>query len=287
MNNLNYLWKQLNILYKLLAVNVAVFLIILLIKLISFLFAASSIADNIIRFFSLPADLLKILFKPWTIFTYMFLHQNFWHLFGNMLWLYFMGLLFVMFFGEKLLWRVYLLGGFFGGLLYVISFNLFPAFYGIKNFSVLLGASAAISAIVLAVAIYKPRQTIMLFAILPVPLWLIAGLYVIYDLSMLTVDNTGGHLSHIGGAIFGVWFAMKYKQGQDITKFLTKINFRRKPKMEVHINDFRPYDYDWNKKQKDIQKEIDRILDKISKKGYNSLTRKEKEFLKYHSRNYR
>ncbi len=287
MNNIISTWKRFNTLYKLLTVNVAVFLVIIIIKLFGFLFGNPSWADAVVRFLSLPSNLLKILIKPWTIITYMFLHEGFWHLFGNMLWLYFLGLLFVMAFGDKQLWRVYLLGGLSGALFYVLGFNIFPVFAPYRYNSILLGASAAVSAIVLAVTVYKPKQTVMLFGILAVPLWLIGALYVLYDLSMLTVENPGGHLSHLGGALFGVWYALKYRQGKDITLFLTKINFKhKKPKMKVHKNDYRPYDYEWNEKQHEIKQELDRILEKIARKGYKSLTRKEREFLKRHSRDY-
>ncbi len=286
MNNIKLTWKQMNVLYKLVAVNVAVFLVIAVIKLFAFLFGATGVADAVVRFFSLPAYPLKILIKPWTLFTYMFLHEGFWHVLANMLWLYFLGLLFVMTFGEKELWRVYLLGGLSGAIFFVLGYNIFPVFAPYRYMSILLGASAAVSAIVLAVAVYRPTQTVLLFGILPVPLWLIGALYVLYDLSMLTVDNPGGHLAHLGGALFGVWFAIKYKQGKDITLFLTRISLGRKPKMKVHKNDYRPFDYEWNEKQREIQQELDRILEKISRKGYKSLTRKEREFLKRHSRNY-
>ena len=286
MDGLRSTWSRLNVLYKLLAVNVAVFIVIAIIKLFAFLFGAPQLSTEVVRFFSLPSNLLKLLVKPWTIVTYMFLHEGFWHLFANMLWLYFMGILFVMTFGEKALWRVYLLGGLMGALFFVLAYNIFPVFAPERYGSVLLGASAAVSAIVLAVAVYRPTETVLVFGILPVPLWLIGALYVLYDISMLTVDNPGGHLSHLGGALFGVWFALKYKQGQDITLFLTKINFRRKQRMKVHKNDYRPQDYEWNERQNEIKQELDRILEKIARKGYNSLTRKEREFLKRHSRDF-
>ncbi len=286
MDNIKFTWKRMNVLYKLLTVNVAVFIVIAIIKLFAFLFGAQGAADAVVRFFSLPANPLKILIKPWTVVTYMFMHEGFWHLLANMLWLYFLGLMFVMSFGQKELWRVYLLGGLMGALFYVAGFNLFPVFAPYRYASVLLGASAAVSAIVLAVSVYKPTQIVMLFGILPVPLWLIGALYVLYDLSMLTVDNPGGHLSHLGGALFGVWFALKYKQGKDITLFLTNISFRRKGRMKVHKNDYRPQDYEWNERRHEIKQELDRILEKISRKGYNSLTRREREFLKRHSRDF-
>ncbi len=280
-------WRQLNVLYKLLVVNVAVFLTIILIKLITFLLGMPQVIQAVVRFFSLPAAPVKLLIKPWTLFTYMFLHEGFWHIFANMLWLYFLGLIFIQYFSEKQLWRVYLISGLIGGLFFFIAYNIFPVFWGVKNYAYLLGASAAVSGIVIAVAAYRPQETILIFGILPMPMWLLGVLYVLYDVSMLTVDNPGGHLAHLGGALFGLWFGLAYHKGKDITAFMDRLALRKKPRMRVHKNDYRPDDYEWNRSQREIEEELNRILDKISRKGYNSLTKKEREFLKRHSRDYR
>ncbi len=282
-------WRNLDTLYKLLIVNVAVFILLSVIKLFAFLLGTYYVLDIIVRFFSMPAAPLKLLLKLWTPFTYMFLHESFWHIFANMLWLYFMGLIFEMYFSGKKLWHVYVLGGLAGAALYFLAYNIFPAFWPVKANSYLMGASAAVSAIVLAVAVYKPQDTVYVFGIFRVPLWLIGALYVLYDLSMIPFDNPGGHIAHLGGAAAGFYFAWKYRQGRDITAWMENIRlpgFRKKPKMRVVKNDYRPKDYAWNKQQKDIREEIDRILDKISKYGYNSLTKKEREFLREHSRDY-
>ncbi len=288
--NLKYQWQHLNVLYKLIIVNVAVFLVIAVIELFAFLFRTFYVLDIIIRFFSLPASPIKLLLKPWTIFTYMFVHESFWHIFANMLWLYFMGLIFLMYFSEKHLWRVYVISGLAGAALYFLSYNIFPVFWPVKEQSVLLGASAAVSGIVLAVAAYKPNDSVYVFGILKVPLWLIGALYVLYDLSMLPIDNAGGHIAHLGGALYGLFFGLKFKQGQDISLWLSRLNFKssKRPRKKYRVvkNDFRPQDYQWNAQQQDIKKEIDRILDKISRHGYNSLTRKEREFLRQHSKDY-
>ncbi len=289
-NNLKYQWNQLNILLKLIVVNLAVYIVIVTIKLITFLFGSTFIINTIIEFLSFPAAPLKLLIKPWTIFTYMFVHESFWHIFGNLLWLYFMGLVALMYFSEKQFWRLYVLSGFAGALFFFLSYNIFPAFSLVKQNSYLLGASAAISGIVIAAAAYKPNDNIYLFGLFKVPLWIIGALYVLYDLSMLPVDsNAGGHLAHLGGAFYGLWFGLKFKQGKDITIWLSNIKlFKKKHKTHMRVvkNEFRPGDYEWNAKQQEIKKEFDRILEKIAKHGYNSLTRKEREFLKKHSKDY-
>ncbi len=289
-HNLKYQWQHLNVLYKLLVANVAVFLIIVVIELFAYLFRIFYVLDIIIRLFALPAAPLKLLLKPWTLFTYMFLHVNFWHIFGNLLWLYFMGIIFLMYFSEKQLWRVYVISGLAGAALYFLSYNIFPVFWPVKNQSILLGASAAVSGIVLAVSAYKPNDYVYVFGIFKVPLWLIGALYVLYDLSMLPLDNAGGHIAHLGGALYGLWFGLKFKKGQDVSLWLSKFNFKssksHRKKYRVVKNDFRPQDYQWNAQKQDIKKEIDRILDKISKHGYNSLTKKEREFLRQHSKDY-
>ncbi len=291
-HNLKYQWNQLNILLKLVVVNLAVYILIVTIKLISFLFGSTFIINTIIQLFSLPAAPLKLLLKPWTIFTYMFVHENFWHIFGNLLWLYFMGLVALMYFSEKQFWRLYVLSGFAGALFFFLSYNIFPIFSLVKEDSHLLGASAAISGIVIAACAYKPNDNIYLFGLFKVPLWIIGALYVLYDLSMLPVDNNaGGHLAHLGGALYGLWFGLKLKEGKDITTWLSNIKLnifkkRHKARMRVIKNEFRPGDYEWNAKQQEIKKEFDRILEKIAKHGYNSLSRKEREFLKKHSKDY-
>ena len=279
-------WKEQNNLAKLLIVNVAVFVVIVLLKAIFFLFGSPQIADAIVRFFSMPASLGKLLFKPWTPFTYMFLHEDFWHILGNMLWLFFLGQLFVMHISDRHVWRVYLLGGLAGALMFLVVYNIFPAFAQVRNFSVILGASAAVSAIVIAITVYKPKQIIYFFGVLAMPLWLLGALYVLFDLAMLPVDNSGGHIAHLGGALFGLWFALQYKKGKDITSFMDgwKNPFKKKSKMKVVKNSFRPGDYEYNESKHTIEEEIDRILEKISKHGYKSLTRKEREFLKKYSR---
>ena len=283
-------WKQLNMLYKLLLINIGVFLILILLKLILFLFGQGFIYNQIIGFLALPSSIHGFLTHFWTLITYMFLHESFMHILANMLWLYFMGILFLQYFNDRQMLNLYFLSGIVGGLLFILFYNVFPVFRPFRNSSILLGASAAISGIVIGICAYKPKQEVYLFGILRIPLWLIGVLYVLYDLAMISSSNPGGHISHLGGALVGLIFGIKAQHSVDITAWM---NFSRsKPKMKVHKHygnvrdDYRPKDYEWNKKQQDIKAEIDRILDKISRYGYNSLTRKEKEFLRQHTRDY-
>ena len=260
----------------------------ILLKFIFFLFGASSIADTIYFWFELPASLTKFIIRPWTIFTYMFVHTNIWHFLINLTVFYFTGIIFLQFFTDKQLWRVFVLSGLSGGLLFLLAYNIFPVFERVRDFSVLLGASAGITGLILAVAAYKPNYSVLFFGILPMPLWLVAAIFLLFDLAALPMNNTGGHISHLGGALFGLYWGLKYRQGIDTSQWLANLFKRKryKPRMKVHKSEFRPKDYEWNKNKRDIEKEIDRILEKIAKHGYNSLTKKEREFLQRHSKDY-
>ncbi len=284
MNDLMFEFKRANNLYKLLIINAAVYLVVLLLSIFGFFFGFN-LDDFIIGFFALPASLKKLLFHFWTPVSYMFLHIDFWHIFGNMLWLFFMGQLFVMHINDKALWRVYFLGGLSGALLYLISFNVFPVFAPVREVSYLFGASAAVSAVVIAIIVYQPLQEVFLFGIFRIKLFWIGIFYVVYDLASITGPNSGGHLAHLGGAIYGAVFALQLQKGKDITLWLQNLfaagkkTSKRKRKFTVH--DFRTRDdWEYNKTKHEIQEELDRILEKISKKGYDSLTKKEKDFLR-------
>ncbi len=280
--------KKQNIIVKLLFVNTGVFITVIVLQLFFYLFNSLDVYDKIIRYLMLPANLRTLVFHFWTIFTYMFLHQSFWHILGNMLWLYFMGIIAIQYLKDIQILTLYILGGLSGAILYVIGFNIFPVFIQIKNTAFLLGASAAVTAIVVGIAAYKPREAVYLFGILKLELWIIAIFMVIWDLSLLPLSNPGGHLAHIGGAIYGLIFGIQLAKGKKIQTWaehlIAKI-FRMKTisrrKMKVIKNNLRSSeDFEYNLSQTEIKNEIDRILDKISQYGYESLSKKEKMFLK-------
>ena len=235
------------------------------------------------RWFVLPANFSLFIYKPWTIITYIFYHEKLMHVAFNLLMLYWFGKLFNSLIGEKKLLAVFLLGGIFGGLLNLLT-NSLPYFSNVIPGGGLLGASAGVMAIIIAATLYAPNMRVMLFLFGEVKLIYIGLLSVLIDVLMLTSPDSVGHVAHIGGALFGYIWVLQYKQGNDIASWFGKLLFsiqnllKPGPKLRVASNRAAS-DMDYNKKKADNQKEIDRILDKISKGGYESLSKDEKETL--------
>ncbi len=289
-------YKNGSIVFKLIFINVAVFIIVGILNLFS-LFGVPGLATE--NWLAVPADLESLLYKPWTLITYMFLHYDFLHILFNMLWLFWFGQLFIQFIIPKRMLSVYLLGGLSGAVLYIAAFNLIPAFQPSVPISIALGASASVYAIVIAVCAYVPDYSIGLLFIGRVKLKYIAIVVVVIDLLSISGGNAGGHIAHLGGALFGYFFAIRLKKGKDITKgFSATMDwlfsmFKSRPKMRVTSSKYRTSqrpssgasdtkaqsDMQYNKNKKATQAEIDRILDKISKNGYDSLTKEEKDTL--------
>lgn len=288
-----------NMLNKLLAINIIVYLLINIVEVLFFLFAQQGVVENFVyQWLGVPAYLVDLVVKPWTLISYMFVHEGFWHLLGNMLWLFFMGKLFLDFFNGKQMFALYVIGGFFGAFLYILSYNIFPIFSQSVKMATCIGASAAVTAIVIALCVCKPDIKVFLFGILPISLKWLGIVYVVYDVLSITGSNSGGHISHLGGALAGLYFAININKGKDITRGFNKIfdkivtvfqqifghknmkvSYRRSDdakKNNEHYVSTADADY---KNSADNQAEIDRILDKISKSGYDSLTKQEKEFL--------
>ena len=270
-------------LIKLIYINLAVFLAVKLIGVVFFLLSIDP-TFSIVNWFAVPADINNLVFKPWTIFTYMFLHQDFLHILFNMLWLYWFGQIFLRYFDEKKLLSVYLVGGLAGAALYILAFNVFPVFGNILPMSYALGASASVIAIVIAVSVYAPNFKVNLLFFGPVALKYIAIVTIILDILSIASSNAGGHIAHLGGALLGYLYIVQMKKGRNITKgfdrFMDKVFslFKRREKFKVTYK--RPVtDYEYNKSKAAEQKNIDAILDKIAKSGYDSLTKTEKEIL--------
>lgn len=218
------------------------------------------------------------------------MHADFMHILFNMLWLYWFGSLFLYFFSGKHLRGLYLLGGICGGLLYMVSYNLFPYFRPVVEYSTMVGASASVLAIVIATAYREPNYQIRLFLFGSVRLKYLALIVVVTDLLFITSGNAGGHIAHLGGALAGLWFAASLSKGKDITAWInalldaiaslfSKKRWQRKPKMKVHYGANRQKDYTYNATKKEQSDEIDRILDKLKQSGYESLTSEEKKRL--------
>lgn len=288
-DDLKRTFKQGNIVVRLIFINVAAYVLLMLSGVVLGLFGIR--IGSLVSDLYLPADLLQLLRRPWTLITYMFLHSGAWHLLGNMLWLYWFGRLFLYFFSSKHLRGLYVVGGLMGGLLYIIAYNVFPVFRDQLYSSTLVGASASVLAIAIATAIREPEYRINLMFVGPVRLKYFALFIVLFDFLYVGSNNAGGHIAHLGGALAGWWFARGITQGYDITRwanacidalgnlFRKRERKPRKPKMKVHVNNARTADYDYNARKKSKSDEIDRILEKLKKSGYSSLTDEEKRKL--------
>ena len=268
-------------------INVGVFVVTTLVSVFLMLFNLSN--AGLFQVLELPAYVPNFLMQPWSLFTYMFLHANALHLLFNMLWLYWFGQLFLGIFSARHLRGLYILGGLCGGLLYMLAFNVFPYFQNHIYGSWLLGASASVLAIVVATAVREPEYRVNFMFVGAVRLKYVALFMVITDLLFMTSGNGGGHIAHLGGALAGWWFAASLRKGHDVTKWINNVfdwvngGFRfkipaRKPKMKA-TKGGKNADYDYNAQKKRQSEEIDRILDKLKKSGYSSLTTEEKKRL--------
>ena len=280
-NNLLDQYKQLSIVLKIIVINTLIFLIF---YLVSFFFKLS--LSTLVSWFVLPTSFLEIVFQPWSFVTYAFLHAGFWHLFWNMYLLYWFGLYVLNLFTSKRFLTIYLLGAINGGLFYVLAYNFFPVFNNIS--SNLMGASAAVLAIVIFIATYTPEAMVRIFTF-RIKLWQIGLVMVLLDLLQLpSSGNAGGLIAHMGGAIFGYVYAIQLKKGNDIGIWFenlidTLVNLFKSNKHK-HFKQVHKTKQTATKKTKrnptnNHQIKIDLILDKIGKSGYDSLTKAEKDFL--------
>lgn len=269
---------------KLIFVNIAVFIFVSIAAIIGFLLSNSELSIRTLDILAVPASLKTLLVRPWTIITYMFTHKDIWHILFNMLWLYWFGRIFLEYLDQRKLVAVYLLGGVCGAVIYVMSFNLFPAFTGIIDKSIAIGASASVMAVVVAIAAYVPDYTIVLFLLGKIKIkYLALAIFILTSFMDFSV-NSGGKLAHIGGALLGYLYIQYYRKGHDLGKGINRIIdflvtvFRPRKKMKVTYK--KPVnDYDYNKIKAEHQARINHILDKISKGGYDSLTKEEKDTL--------
>ena len=273
------------ILHKLIYFNLGVFLTLQIVRIVLLLSNSGEGFLTFVDYLAVPANLEVLARRPWTLLTYMFLHVDFIHILFNLLWLYWFGTVFIQELGIKKLLSTYLLGGLAGGLLYVIFYNTFSVFEPVREGSIAMGASASVMAIVVAASTFNPERRMQLVFIGPVKIVYIAlAMFIFTSLVDFSV-NTGGKIAHIGGAFMGFIFAHYYKQGKDISKgfqgLLDSIATWFKPgKQKMKVTHKRPSnDFEYKQEKVEEQKEIDKILDKISKAGYESLTSKEKEQL--------
>lgn len=279
--DLKYQYSRLNIAEKLIAINVLIFIVT---RLFAVLFDYS--VDSLTSWFALPENLSDFITQPWSIVTYAFLHGGFGHLFWNMLMLYFVGRMFMNLYGERTFINVYFVGAILGGFIFLISYNLFPALLNANN--VLIGASAGVSAVLIFICTYTPNQEVRII-FFNVKLWHLGAVFVLIDLIQIGYSaNIGGRLAHLGGAIFGYFYARNLLKGKDIgawfSSFLDYLGSyfqksKKAPLKTVYRKPTSNLKKEANGQKESHQRTIDTILDKISKSGYESLSKAEKDFL--------
>lgn len=269
---------------RLIYINIAVFIVITIVAVIGFLLNNNGISEQALNLLSVPSSFKALLLRPWTLISYMFVHKDIWHILFNMLWLYWFGKIFLEYLDQRKLVAVYLLGGISGALVYILSFNIFPAFSGVVSESAAIGASASVMAIVIAIAAYVPDYTVQLFLFGRIKIKYMALAIFIFTSVMDFSINSGGKLAHIGGAFFGYLYTLNLRQGRDMGRGFNKvIDFLAtifKPGKKLKVTHKKAAtEYEYNAIKTEHQTRINRILDKISKGGYDSLTKEEKETL--------
>jgi len=292
-DDLKLKYKMSSVVEKLIVINILVFVIFHVLETVGFLF---NYKLDLVSWFSFPKEFDSYLTKPWSIVTYAFLHAGIMHIVSNMIILYFAGRYFVSYISGKKALTVYFLGAIFGALLYMVSYNFFPAFSNTGNVP-LVGASASVMAILIAITAYIPNMTVRLMFLGNIKFWWIAAFFVIMDVMQIRGDNAGGHLAHLGGAIFGYLYTAQLKRGNDIGAWFERIGDaftqmfapkKKSPLKTVHksktyastVRKTKSTVSETKKQSKSQnQAQIDAILDKISKSGYDSLTKEEKDFL--------
>lgn len=285
-----------NALVTLIAINLVVFVAFLFIQAIFYLRypdgsqAVASFRENVLSWFALPADGSKILAKPWTILTHMFVHVDIWHIFANMLWLWMFGYILQDLTGNRKIFPVFFYGAIFGALAFILSYNFLPALKPNLPVQTAIGASAGVMAVAMATTFIAPGYRIFPMLNGGIPLWVITAIYLVIDLATIPVSNPGGHIAHLAGALAGFLFMYSYRQGYDwggwINNFFdwfTNLFNPDKPKKGKVIKSelFYKSTKDPYKKTPNVtEQRIDEILDKISQKGYDSLSDEEKDLLK-------
>ncbi|MBP6755035.1 MAG: rhomboid family intramembrane serine protease [Bacteroidia bacterium] len=268
LNEIKQHYKSSDAPQKLIFINILVFLICAL----CFSFVLNQFQYP--NWLALSSNYKDVLWFPWTLITYGFLHSEPIHLLFNLIFLYYISTLFYTFFTTRQFLTVYFFGSFFAGLIFVAYGYLF-------NYSnLIVGASASIMAIFIAVATFAPHYSLRVPLLGYLKIWHIAALYIFIDVTQLLTENTGGHIAHLSGSVVGFVFAVLMKKGIDISAIFTIKKKKNSTFKKVYKN--KPVKKYQSVRVSDVnftQRQIDEILEKISKSGYESLTKEEKEFL--------
>jgi len=289
MEDLKKFFRDSSILPRLIIINLAVWALVQVAFVFGWAFNRSDliIEEFIMEYLALPASLEILVYRPWTLFTYMFLHTSFWHILFNMLWLYWFGKIFTQYLNQRQFLTTYLLGGLAGGVLYIFAYNALPVFEEVLPQARALGASASVMGIVVAISLYVPNFAINMIFLGRVKIFYMALALFILDFFMIRHGNAGGHIAHIGGAVYGFLYVYYLRRGKDFSKAFPSfknskkkgIKIKRKARNKAKTSERPKSDAAYNKDRAANQKKIDAILDKISRSGYDSLTKDEKELL--------
>lgn len=275
---------------RLILINSVVWVLLYILGIPVFLFSnplssgSSVVFQKANEWLAVPASVDQFLAKPWTAITYMFFHQNFFHIFFNMYVFWFFGKIFRQFFTDNKLYVTYLTGGLTGAIVFIGAYNLFPVFSASVDSSIALGASASVLAVVVFTALKLPEYRLNLLFIGELKLLHLAIAYIIIDVLMIPVSNSGGHFAHIGGAFAGGILVLTDRIKLNALSFYFR-RLRNKLKTKFHSKATKPElhktvsDEEFNRQRAHNQTKTDAILEKISKSGYSSLSKEEKEFL--------
>ena len=267
-------FKSATIVEKIIYINIAVFAIAYLTKALFSLMQWGE--DPFFNWFALPANFSNFFSRPWSIISYGFLHGDFWHILFNLIILFYFGNLFLDFFSKRDFLTYYFLGIIFGGVIYMLSYNYFPALK--TNTAYLVGASAGVTAILVGLATKIPNYAMNFRFIGSIKLWYIAVGVILLDVIQIPVSNTGGHLAHLGGALIGFLLTNQTNKGKNLSNLFSSI-FKTKKQNPLKTVYKKPKPKKPIKNSNAHQRKIDEILDKISKSGYETLTKEEKDFL--------
>ncbi|MGD1889108.1 MAG: rhomboid family intramembrane serine protease [Cyclobacteriaceae bacterium] len=277
-----------NGLMQIIVINLIIFVALLIIWVPLTMSGVENVYRIIVEQLSLPAALGKFIYRPWTLVTYFFTHEGFFHVLFNLLFLYWFGKIIREFLGDEKVVNLYILGGLVGGIFYILMYNLIPYYQDSVATSQMVGASAGVYAVVVGAATFMPNYSIPLILLGPVRIKYIALFFVIMSYVGSVGSNAGGNLAHLAGAGLGFLFIKQLQKGNDlgkpVTQFLTFVKsfFVRQPKVKVSYRNAKTKNGRPSKSGnsfKTKQEEIDAILDKISASGYDSLTREEKKKL--------
>jgi membrane associated rhomboid family serine protease len=276
-----------NSLYKLMAINLIAFFVLLIARVVLTLSGFGELYKEGLKWIMMPASVSTFVTQPWSLFTYFFLHEGLFHILFNLLFLYYFGLLINQYLGSRKLTNLYVLGGVFGAGFYVLMYNIAPYFSGAVDTSFMLGASAGVFAVVVGAATLAPQTTFVLFLFGPVKIVYIAAFYVILSFANSIGENAGGEIAHLGGAMIGFGYIYLLRKGWDLGIPIQKVglffeNLGNRPAPKVSYK--RPSSSksaSTNPVTNETlsQEEVDKILDKIADKGYEGLTKEEKRKL--------